>query len=60
LRKDFGRICLESGFSIPSFHYTDRGGIPKLPSVHWQSLTFGLLNGRLFSDNVAVIAQKVS
>jgi 2-polyprenyl-3-methyl-5-hydroxy-6-metoxy-1,4-benzoquinol methylase len=58
LRKDFGRICLESGFSVPSFHYTNAGGIPKLPSIRWQEVSFGLLKGRLFSDNVAVVATK--
>jgi len=59
LRKDFERICLESGFSLPAFQYTNTGGLPKLPGVRWQSLSFGFLRGRLFSDNVAIIAKKI-
>jgi hypothetical protein len=58
LRKDFQRICHETCFAPPQFYYTDSGGIPKLPQVHWQSLTFGLLKGRLFSDNLAVVTRK--
>jgi 2-polyprenyl-3-methyl-5-hydroxy-6-metoxy-1,4-benzoquinol methylase len=58
LRKDFQRICRETGFAPPEFYYTDSGGLPKLPQVRWQSLTFGLLKGRLFSDNLAVVTRK--
>jgi 2-polyprenyl-3-methyl-5-hydroxy-6-metoxy-1,4-benzoquinol methylase len=58
LRKDFERICSETDFDPPQFYYTNWGGIPKLPQIHWQSLTFGLLKGRLFSDNVAVVTRK--
>jgi 2-polyprenyl-3-methyl-5-hydroxy-6-metoxy-1,4-benzoquinol methylase len=57
LRKDFTRICVETGFSEPSFYYTNDGGLPRMPSVHWQSLSFGLLKGRLFSDNIAVVTK---
>jgi 2-polyprenyl-3-methyl-5-hydroxy-6-metoxy-1,4-benzoquinol methylase len=60
LRKDFQRICHETGFVPPEFHYTNSGGIPKLPHILWQSLSFGLLKGRLFSDNVAMATKKVS
>jgi 2-polyprenyl-3-methyl-5-hydroxy-6-metoxy-1,4-benzoquinol methylase len=60
LRKDFQRICRETQFEEPQFYYTDSGGIPKLPHIRWQSLTFGLLKGRLFSDNVAVVVGKAS
>src|SRR5437867_2619061 len=38
LRKDFQRICSETGFSPPRFYYTNRGGIPKLPYILWQDL----------------------
>ena len=58
LRKDFQRICRETSFAPPQFFYTNSGGLPKLPHVRWQSLTFGLLKGRLFSDNVAVVTRK--
>jgi 2-polyprenyl-3-methyl-5-hydroxy-6-metoxy-1,4-benzoquinol methylase len=58
LRKDFQRICRETRFDSPQFYYTNSGGIPKLPQVRWQSLTFGLLKGRLFSDNLAIVTRK--
>jgi 2-polyprenyl-3-methyl-5-hydroxy-6-metoxy-1,4-benzoquinol methylase len=58
LRKDFQRICGETHFNPPQFYYTDSGGIPRLPHILWQSLTFGLLKGRLFSDNVALLTRK--
>lgn len=58
VRKDFERICLECGFSPPVFYFTDSGGIPKLPHIQWQSTSFGILKGRLFSDNLALVAQK--
>jgi 2-polyprenyl-3-methyl-5-hydroxy-6-metoxy-1,4-benzoquinol methylase len=58
LRKDFQRICSETNFSSPQFYYTDSGGIPKLPHIFWQTVSFNLLKGRLFSDNVALLTQK--
>ena len=54
LRTDFDRICAEAGFESPRSWYTDSGGIPKIPSLCWQEMSFGLLRGRLFSDNLAV------
>jgi 2-polyprenyl-3-methyl-5-hydroxy-6-metoxy-1,4-benzoquinol methylase len=56
LRKDFQRICSETNFRPPKFYYTDSGGIPKLPHILWQSVSFGLLKGRLFSDHIVVVA----
>jgi 2-polyprenyl-3-methyl-5-hydroxy-6-metoxy-1,4-benzoquinol methylase len=60
LRKDFQRICHETQFDAPQFFYTNSGGLPKLPHILWQSLSCGLLRGRLFSDNVAMAVRKVS
>jgi 2-polyprenyl-3-methyl-5-hydroxy-6-metoxy-1,4-benzoquinol methylase len=59
LRKDFTRICSEVGFSPPQFFYTDRGGVPKRPTISWQQVSFGLCQGRLFSDNIVVLTQKL-
>lgn len=59
LRKDFERICSETGFVPPQFSYSNFGGIPKLPSILWQQVSFGLLRGRLFSDNLAFVTRKV-
>lgn len=59
LRKDFERICAETGFERPRFSFTDYGGIPKLPHISWQRASFGLLKGRLFSDNLALVTRKI-
>lgn len=58
LRKDFERICSESGFRKPEFFYSNKGGIPKFPSISWQNISFNLLRGRLFSDNFMVVTEK--
>jgi hypothetical protein len=39
------------------FHFTDHGGLPKLPAVSWQQVSLGLLKGCRFSDNVIAIAK---
>lgn len=58
LRLDLRRLCAETGFGTPAFFYTNHGGIPKLPRLSWQKVSFGLLRGRLFSENVGMVAQK--
>lgn len=58
LRKDFVRICRETGFDAPQFVYTNTGGIPKFPKINWQQISFSLLKGRLFSDNVMLVTTK--
>ena len=58
LRRDLERLCQESGFDRPRFAYTDVGAVPKWTSVTWQSLSFGLLRGRLFSDNLVLVATR--
>jgi 2-polyprenyl-3-methyl-5-hydroxy-6-metoxy-1,4-benzoquinol methylase len=57
LRLDLTRLCAESGFTSPAFQFTDDGAIPKLTRVRWQQISFGLLRGRLFSDNVCVVTR---
>jgi 2-polyprenyl-3-methyl-5-hydroxy-6-metoxy-1,4-benzoquinol methylase len=58
VRMDLERMCAEVGFERPTFFFTDTGSIPKLPSVTWQSISFGLLRGRLFSDNIAMVTRR--
>lgn len=55
---DFERILMESGFKQPKFYFTNSGRIPKLPWVRWQDVSFGLLKGQYFSDNIGVVASK--
>lgn len=59
LRLDLTRICGETGFSTPEFFYTDSGSVPKLTRFSWQRISLGLLRGRLFSDNVGMVATRV-
>jgi len=58
VRLDLERICEETGFTTPQFSYTNSGLLPKL-HLSWQSLSLGLLKGRLFSDNLAFVARKI-
>jgi 2-polyprenyl-3-methyl-5-hydroxy-6-metoxy-1,4-benzoquinol methylase len=57
LRKDLVRILSEAGFSDVRFHFTNHGGLPKLPAVSWQRVSFGLLKGCRFSDNLIATAK---
>jgi 2-polyprenyl-3-methyl-5-hydroxy-6-metoxy-1,4-benzoquinol methylase len=56
LRKDLVRILIEAGFSDVRFQFANAGGVPKMPSVTWQQVSFGLLKGCRFSDNVIATA----
>lgn len=58
LRKDLTRILRESGFSDVRFEFTDSGGLPKMPAVTWQQVSFGLLKGCRFSDTLIAVAVK--
>ena len=58
VRKDFERIAAEAGFARPRFFYTDDGGVPRFPTMKWQTVSLGLLRGRLFSDNLLVLTQR--
>jgi 2-polyprenyl-3-methyl-5-hydroxy-6-metoxy-1,4-benzoquinol methylase len=58
LRRDLTRLCSEAGFDSPRFSYTDVGAVPKWTSLQWQSIGFGLLTGRLFSDNVLMLTRR--
>lgn len=58
LHQDWERLCAETGFAPPRFFYTGQGGLPKMPGVTWQQISFGLLRGRLFSDNLALLTYK--
>jgi 2-polyprenyl-3-methyl-5-hydroxy-6-metoxy-1,4-benzoquinol methylase len=59
LRTDFVRMCAENGFESPRFRYSNAGGVPSAPYVSWQQLSAGLLKGRRFSDNLAMISRKI-
>jgi 2-polyprenyl-3-methyl-5-hydroxy-6-metoxy-1,4-benzoquinol methylase len=50
LEMDFTRICVETGFEPPKFHYTNTGRIPKMTRFRWPPF----FRGRWFSDNLAL------
>jgi hypothetical protein len=58
LRLDLVRMCAEVGFRDPIFRFSDCGCLPRLVRVNWQRSSLGLLKGRLFSDNLALVARK--
>lgn len=58
VRMDLRRLCDEVGFERPEFYFTDEGSIPKFPSITWQSISLGLLRGRLFSDNLGMVTRR--
>ena len=58
LRKDLERICREAGFEKVEFTFTGHGAIPCFTKWTWQKVSFGLLDGVRFSDNLVCIARK--
>jgi 2-polyprenyl-3-methyl-5-hydroxy-6-metoxy-1,4-benzoquinol methylase len=58
VRRDLERLCQEAGFESPRFSYTDSGAVPRWTSVTWQSISGGLLRGRLFSDNLVMATRR--
>jgi 2-polyprenyl-3-methyl-5-hydroxy-6-metoxy-1,4-benzoquinol methylase len=60
LRKDFERICRETGFRLKEFSCTNSGGLPGRPGITWQTISGGLCRGIRFCDNIIMTAQKDS
>jgi 2-polyprenyl-3-methyl-5-hydroxy-6-metoxy-1,4-benzoquinol methylase len=58
LRKDIERMLAEAGFLVPTFAFTDEGGIPKFPKFQWRTISGGLLRGLRYSDNILAITRK--
>lgn len=58
LERDLGRSAAEAGFVSLEWHYDGPGRVPGLTRLSWQSLSCGLLHGRLFCDNVLFIAHR--
>lgn len=59
LEVDLRRIGAECGFASIEIDYSLPGGVPKIPRVEWQKVSFGLFKGRLFCDNLMMIARKL-
>jgi SAM-dependent methyltransferase len=58
-RLDLERCFVEAGFSQLSRSYTGHGGVPGKPYVTWQQISFGMLQGLRFSDNVVIAGCKM-
>jgi len=58
LRRDIERCLTEAGFENPVFVFTDYGTVPKFHRWRWQTLSYGLLKGLQYSDNLLAIASK--
>lgn len=56
--KDLQRVFEECGFRTLGFDFSNSGGLPKLPSITWQKISFSCLHGSRFSDNVGAVFQK--
>lgn len=57
LKIDLGRLCTENNFGSPHFYFSGNGGIPKMPKITWQKISMNILTGRLFSDNIGMVAR---
>jgi SAM-dependent methyltransferase len=57
-RQDFVRIFGESDLSSPSFYFSRRGSLPGMPARSWQQISFGLLRGVRFSEDLIAVATK--
>ncbi len=58
VRTDFVRLCAENGFAPPEFRYSNAGAFPAAPRGSWQQVSGGLLKGRRFSDNIAMLSRR--
>lgn len=54
---DLKRIATEAGWIDIRLVPSDSGAIPKLTRITWQSVSFGLLRGKRWSDNLALVAK---
>ncbi len=59
-RTDIVRLLAEAGFQQPVFVFTDVGFLPRIANITWQTLSFGILRGIRYSDNVFAISRLVS
>jgi 2-polyprenyl-3-methyl-5-hydroxy-6-metoxy-1,4-benzoquinol methylase len=59
-RLDLERCFIEAGLIPLSWTYTNKGGIPGRPVLTWQQVSFCLLRGLRFSDNVVIAGRKMT
>jgi len=59
LKMDLLRMSEENHLNHIKTLYTNRGGLPGLPRLSWQAVSFGLLRGSWFSDNIGLLVHKL-
>ncbi len=57
-RLDLQHCAQEAGFQWCSWAYSNHGAIPGLTKLSWQKISLGMLNNRLFCDNILAIFKK--
>lgn len=60
VRADITRALREAELEPIRFFFTDEGCVPKLTRLTWQELSYGLLRGVRFSDNLGCVARRTS
>jgi 2-polyprenyl-3-methyl-5-hydroxy-6-metoxy-1,4-benzoquinol methylase len=58
LRCDIERCLTEAGFESPAFTFTDYGTLPTFRTLRWQTMSYGLLRGLRYSDNLLAVTSK--
>jgi 2-polyprenyl-3-methyl-5-hydroxy-6-metoxy-1,4-benzoquinol methylase len=58
VRKDLIRILVEAGFDPIAFRFSENGSLPGAPTHTWQEMSFGMLRGVRFSNNLLISAHK--
>ena len=58
LPKDLRRMVDENALKFVEIAFTHSGRLPSFPRLTWQQMSCGMLRGRAFSDNVAVVVRK--
>ena len=57
-RKDLLRASREAGFEFVCWDYSPLGCVPGMTRWSWQKLSFGLMKGLRYSDNIFIVLQK--
>lgn len=59
-RQDLMRSAQEAGFEFIQWDYIEKGCIPGLTSMSWQTVSFGVLQGLRYSDNLFIVLRRPS
>lgn len=57
-RKDLLRAADEAGFQFLSWDFPQTGCVPGMTRLDWHSISFGMLKGLRYSDNIFLVLKK--